>query len=226
MVANQLLHSGSFVDFDNDIIEVKFFQKADLNADPTLFSVGGAMSTNLLLIWSRDGEAYIKSTPNFVSCTQIWQTEIPGTPYHMFYISVFISENTTGADREGNIKVGIQYNNWAELDVPVHQDAAVEPAITINASPASFTFEQEEFRSVYLEVSSPDGEAIVTSYPDWMYCAMVGVPHQQPGSLYHIRIYAISAMTNNTGEVRYGTIKVGLQDISWAELDVPITQYA
>lgn len=224
MVAERILHSGSFSDYDNNTIDIKFYQRVHINTNPTSFIFESEEFRSVYLdVWSEDGEAEVVSYPSWMYCYQVgFPSEIPGSNYHKRTYGVSAQTNTSDQIREGVIKVKLQGSDWAEVEIPVKQYAH---SIVIHATPSSFTFEPQEFRSVYMEVWSYDGEAIVKSFPDWMYCSQVGIPTEMSGSNYHSRTYAISAQTN-TGAARDGVIKIGIQDNESAELNVSIHQNA
>ena len=139
MVAETKIHSGSFVDYNGNEIEVEFYRRVNLNAEPASFSVDGHSHTLLMTVWSRDGEAYVDSYPTWVICGEIWTTDIPGSPYHKHIYTIYIDAEPTGNERETLILVGIQGNNWAQIEVPIHQDA-----LTLRVVPSSIMYHAEQ----------------------------------------------------------------------------------
>jgi hypothetical protein len=228
MIARQLIHSGSFLDHEDNPITVSFYKRIDLNADPTSFDVDYTLSVNILVVWSREGEAYVKSYPSWlISCTEIWVADLPGTNYHKHYYSFGVPLNE-GEARDGVFKISIQGNDWAETVVPIHQEA--EPGDSdsdveeydLHADPESFNVDYT-LSGYLLIVWSLEGEAYVKSYPAWFAgCSQVWT-EDIPGSSYHKHYYSVG-VTRNDGDSRDGNIVVGIEDSPLAELIVPIHQ--
>lgn len=222
MIAQQKIHSGSFLDHNDNSITVSFYKRIDLNADPTSFYVDYSVSSYLLVVWSREGEAYVKAYPYWLaSCTEIWVGDLPGTNYHKHYYIITTEINSGSTIRESFIKVGIQGVSWAEIEVPIRQGAYEDPIIDLNADPVSFDVDYT-LSAYLLIVWSTQGDAYVKSSPDWVSYSQVWV-EDIPGTNYHKYYYSIGVHQNN-GAARDGVIKVGIQNMQGAELAVPIHQ--
>ena len=123
MAAETILHSGSFLDYDDNTIEVKFFRHTDLNASPSSLSFTYGGGTLRLTIWSRCGNAHlVNPSVDWLTYTPAEEPEpIVGTNYYKYFYDIVCSSNS-GDARDTNLVVDLHAEiPGVSINIPVHQ---------------------------------------------------------------------------------------------------------
>ena len=119
----QLLHSGIFNDYDGNIIKVSFYKKTDINAYPTPLHFGAGGGSQVLAIWSRDGDACLGDPyEEWWNYRQIRAEKIVGTDWYRYYYYIDVEPNEGYSAREANINVYNDAGEMARMVVPLIQD--------------------------------------------------------------------------------------------------------
>lgn len=122
MVAEQLIHSGSFSGYNDDTtISVYFYKRIDISSSTTSISVDNSRHNYIIDIWSKDGEAYVKSSPNWVTYGLYDTVEMTGYTKYVYKLTI---DYNSGSERTGTIVIGVVGNDWAELEIPITQEGA------------------------------------------------------------------------------------------------------
>lgn len=107
-MALKLLHSGSFVDYEGNIINVQLFKHRDLNANPTSLRFNADGETLSFTIWSYDGEAILYDIPdNWLNYRNERAEQLPGSEFHKYFYKIICDPNT-GAERTSSLSVGLE----------------------------------------------------------------------------------------------------------------------
>lgn len=122
MAVETILHSGSFNDYDGNLIKVTFYRRIDLNASPTsmtFYSDGGTVN---LSIWSRVGDAELFDPPaSWLDWRQVSSEKLVGCDYYKYTYEITCDPNNSGEDRTSVFHVGIEGMGGVILNVPVIQ---------------------------------------------------------------------------------------------------------
>ena len=108
MAVETTLHSGGFTAYDDKIINVTFFRRTPLNAEPQSMVFWGEGGTRQLKIWSRTGDAVLYDPQcDWINFTQTSAEPIVGSKYYKYTYNIICDQNNTGDVRETDLRVGI-----------------------------------------------------------------------------------------------------------------------
>ena len=93
--------------------------------------------------------------------------------------------------------------------------------VDLNSEPSYIEVDGDSHTSTMV-VWSRSGEAHIDDYPLWMTAGEIWTT-EVPGTSYHKHWYAVS-IEQNVGLARDGVIKVGILNMSWAQIEVPVHQ--
>lgn len=130
MASETILHSGNFLDRNDNPVIVTFYRRTDLNVVPdslTFQTSGGSLT---LACWSRNGEVELTDYGfgDWLNYRQVRVEPIVGTDYHKYTYEIICDANS-GQIRRTTLRVGIEYGQGVgdTVDVSVLQDGTPLP---------------------------------------------------------------------------------------------------
>lgn len=137
MASEILLHSGEFLDHDDNMVKVTFYKRTDLNADPSSFHFGVYGDRVRLKIWSRVGSARLSDMGfgDWLDYQSVGSWPIPGSDYYYYVYDIVCSANQTGEDRNETLRVYIEAGQGVGeyIEIPVLQDGAENLVVSPNS---------------------------------------------------------------------------------------------
>jgi hypothetical protein len=109
MAVETLIHSGEFLTYEGKTINVSFYRRTPLNAEPESLTFAAGGGTKQLTIWSRSGDAVLFDPQcNWLNWVQTGGELIVGSKYYKYTYNIECDENLVGSIRETDLRVGIE----------------------------------------------------------------------------------------------------------------------
>lgn len=220
MAAETILHSGEFLDQNDNMFKVTFYKRTDLNAVPSSMSFGMSGGTQTLVIWSRTGEAILRINPTYswLNYQQVSAEPIVGTEYHKYTYNIICDATTT--ERTGVLDVGIEYGQGVgeTIQVVVTQSSgyaglSVSPSLwSVTGGGASTTF---SITNGMLNISQTT--SYITSGYTTAWLSVTYLDFSQAN---------VTAWANDTASTRFATITFYELSNPSNRATVSVTQYA
>lgn len=212
-MADSLLHSGKFIDVDDNEITVSFYKRPNIYAEPSSLHFDEERGTLTLAIWSYNNSVYLTDygLEEWLSFTQVSSERLPGSQYYKYTYEVTCSSNP-GYDRETTLRVGIDDGPDIGTDLPVvvKQDGELGPQSDLEVSPMNITYNRDGGTNGVVCTWTVGGEprftmVYVEGGGGWL--TQVGFQEEEDSDGFSIDI-AWTASPNTTGSSRTARLNI------------------